>query len=61
MTTNSAAYMREYRKDPENLRRCREMQRATNRAREELARRYPDEYQQLYRRELAKIRNVPLT
>ena len=61
MTTTSAAYMREWRSDPENLRRSREMQRAADRARAELARRYMDEYQQLYRRELAKIRNVPLT
>ena len=61
MTTNTAAYMREWRKDPENRRRALEMQRAADRARAELARRYMDEYQQLYRRELAKIRNVPLT
>ena len=61
MTTNSAAYMREYRKDPANRRRTNEMIRAGERAKRDLAEKYRTEYEQLYRRHLAAIRNVPLT
>lgn len=54
----AAAYMREFRKNPTNRKRAKEMSKATSRALNDLSRMHKADYEALYADHLGKIRGL---